>query len=497
MTQDSNPARRDPLVVIASNRGPYTFRRKPDGTFTTRKGEGGLVTALASVAGQGDVLWVAAALSKDDAAWAREQGDQPAQMDGMKLRLFIPGKRRYQMYYNRIANPLLWFIQHQMWDGVREPVITADTWEAWHEGYVAINRQFAEAIIASIPPDTDQPIVIFPQDYHLYLVPELLRAHFGTRAQIQPFIHIPWPGPDAWALLPEGMRTPMLSALLASDRIGFQTQRDAFNFIQTCRVYLPDAHAFGSRTTISWGDRRVEARAYPISIDADKLASLKDETATRLHKHQLAQSIGSQRLILRIDRIEPSKNILRGLLAFRTLLETHPEYRGKVQMLALLVPSRLEVDQYKDYLADVMAEAGMINATFSDELWEPTRIIIGNNYARAVAAMELYDVLMVNPINDGMNLVAKEGVIINERHGVLILSENAGAVYEMGDHALTISPYDVHATAEALHRALSMSPEERRAHAEALDARVRANGVRAWFQRQLQDALSAAGKHSG
>ncbi len=480
----------EPLIVIASNRGPYSFRRKDDGTFSTQRGEGGLVTALAALAANNDVLWIAAALNKDDAAWTRAHDGGTVELEDIRLRMLIPNRRRYRMYYNQIANPLLWFIQHQMWDGIREPIITADTWRAWEEGYVAINRQFADTIIAAIP-DTDQPILIFPQDYHLYLLPEMLRAHFGGRVQIQPFIHIPWPGPDVWQMLPQGMRTPLLCGLLASDRIGFQTERDAFNFVQTCRFYLPDAHAYGSRTTLAHRGRTIEARAYPISIDVEKVEALRDETSTRLHKHQLLQSIGVNRLILRIDRIEPSKNILRGLLAFRTLLETHPEYRGKVQMLGLLVPSRLEVEHYRDYLSSVMAEAGMINATYSDELWEPTRLIIGSNYARAIAALELYDVLLVNPINDGMNLVAKEGALINERGGVLVLSENAGAVFELGAHALTISPYDVHNTAEALHQALSMPRDERFRHADALREQVKGSTVQTWFQRQVHEALIA------
>ncbi|MFN8564046.1 MAG: trehalose-6-phosphate synthase [Anaerolineae bacterium] len=307
--------------------------------------------------------------------------------------------------------------------------------------------------------------------------------------QIQPFVHIPWLGPDLWRVLPAEMRTMLLESLLESDRVGFQTQIDAFNFVQTCRVYVPDAHSHGSRSSIEFGGRRVEAKAYPISIDVEKVEALKEDPQTRLLKSQLMHTIGDNRLILRTDRIEPSKNILRGFLAFQELLETHPEHRGKVQMLALLVPSRMEVAEYQTYLQEVMAVAGMINATFSDAYWEPTRIIIGNNYNRAIGAMQLYDVLLVNPIADGMNLVAKEGALVNERGGVLVLSEHAGAFYELGEHALTISPYDVHSTAEALHQALTMPAEERFRRSEALRKQVSSGGVKVWFYNQVQDAL--------
>lgn len=484
----------EPLIVVASNRGPYSFRKQKEGGFATRRGEGGLVTALAAVAANHDVLWISAALSKDDQEWATEQGDRVVQLDDMSLRLIIPDRRRYRLYYNVIANPLLWFIQHELWDSPRQPSITKETWEAWKHGYMAINRQFADTIadtIDNMEGAADRPVIVFPQDYQLYLVPHYLRKRLGERVQIQPFIHIPWPGPDAWRMLPGEMRSILLHSLLQSDRIGFQTRNDAFNFVQSCRVYVQDAHSFGSRDSIQYEGRTVQAKAYPISIDVEKVESMVREAETRLLKQQLLNNISDNRLILRIDRVEPSKNILRGFLAFRALLEDHPEHRAKVQMMALLVPSRMEVNEYQSYLQEIMAVAGMINAEFSDEFWEPTRIILGNNYHRAIAAMQLYDVLLVNPIADGMNLVAKEGVLVNERGGVLVLSEHAGAYYELGDHALTISPYDVYSTAEALHQALNMPAEERFRRAEAARVHVQTHGVKSWFQTQVQDALSA------
>lgn len=481
----------DPLIVIASNRGPYSFKLKKDGKFAAKRGEGGLVTALAALADNHDVLWISAALSKDDQEWALRYGaDKPQKVGKMLLKMITPDRRRYRMYYNVISNPLLWFIQHELWDLPRNPLITSETWESWEKGYVPINQQFADAI-AEMVQGTDRPVIIFPQDYHLYLVPKFLRERLGDRVQIQPFIHIPWPGPDSWRILPEPMRAAILESLLTADRVGFQTERDAFNFIQTCRIYVEDAHSRGSRTFIEYRGRRIDAKAYPISIDVEKVQALAEEQSTRLLKRQLLMTIGDNQLILRTDRIEPSKNILRGLLAYRTLLEKYPEHRGKVKMLQLLVPSRMEVNEYQSYLQEIMAAAAMINADFSDDLWEPVRTIIGNNYARAVAAMELYRVLLVNPVSDGMNLVAKEGALVNKKDGVLILSEHAGAFYELGEHALVISPYDVHSTAEAMHRALTMPQEERHQRAEALREIIRANDVKAWFRDQVEDALAA------
>ena len=485
----------NPLIVIASNRGPFSFTHQDDGSYAVRRGAGGLVTALSALAERHQVLWIAAAMSPDDRAWSEDHDAAPETVEGIDLRLIRPEPDRYEMYYNVIANPLLWFIQHQLWNIPRTPSITRETWHAWEEGYLAINRQFAEAIADSVK-DTDRPVLVFPQDYHLYMVPRFLRELVGNAVQIQPFIHIPWPGPDAWRILPEEMRIAILTSLLQSDRIGFQTQKEAFNFVNNARFYVPGAHSRGSRNSVDYENRVIPANTYSISVDVEKVEAMASEPQTRLLKEQMRTVIGDRRMILRVDRIEPSKNILRGLEAYRAMLEDHPEYHGNVVMLALLVPSRMEVDEYTNYLRDVMALSGMINADFSDEFWEPVRVIVGDNYHRAIAVMKQYDVLLINPIADGMNLVAKEGVLVNERNGVLLLSEHAGAFYELGEHALTVSPYDIYGMSEAMHHALSMDFNERKHRAESLREIVQQAGVREWFYNQVQDALDAATNHS-
>lgn len=479
-----------PLIVVVSNRGPFSFRKRADGSFRVERGAGGLVTALGALAEQHDVLWVAAAMDKDDRSWVDAQPDEPQQVEGISLRLIKPNKKAYQGYYNVISNPLLWFIQHQLWDTPRNPSITQETWDAWGSGYLPINKAFAQ-VVADTVAGEKRPVIVLPQDYQLYLFPHYLRELLGNKVQIQPFIHIPWPGPDAWRVLPIQMRKAILTSLLQADRVGFQTRKDAFNFVQTCRFYLDGAHSRGARDTIYYENREIKATAYPISIDARKLESLSEEPQTHLLKTQLYNFVGDRKLILRVDRIEPSKNILRGLEAYRTLLETHPEHRSKIQMMALLVPSRMEVDEYQDYLRDIMSEAGMINAKYSTSYWEPVRIVVGDNYDRAIAAMQLYDVLLVNPLADGMNLVAKEGALVNQKDGVLVLSEFAGVFYELGEQALTVSPFDIYGAANALHQALTMPPEEKRARAEALRALVKKADIRTWFYDQVDDAMRA------
>lgn len=477
-----------PLIIIASNRGPFSFRKKGRG-FSVERGAGGLVTALSALAERHSVLWVASAMSEDDRAWAQQHNGATQEVEGISLKLVEPNLEDYEGYYNEIANPLLWFIQHQLWDTPRTPSITDKTWDSWNNGYLPVNRLFAEAI-AEAAKDAQRPVIVLPQDYHLYMVPQYLRQLVGDEVQIQPFVHIPWPGPDAWRILPQAMRDTLLGSLLKSDRVGFQTAKDAFNFVQTCRFYL-GAHAYGRRDSVEYAGRDVGAVSHPISIDVEKLRQLADEQVTQLERSHLVNAVGDRQVILRVDRVEPSKNNLRGFQAYRTLLEKHPEHRGKVQMLALLVPSRMEVDEYQDYLGEIMAEAGTINAQYSDSIWEPVRIILGDNYTRAIAAMQMYDVLLVNPLADGMNLVAKEGVLVNRKNGVLVLSEYAGAFYELGNHALIVSPFDVYGTAEALHNALTMPAGEREDRAIALRDIVTKADVREWFAAQVDDALRA------
>ncbi len=482
----------EPLIVIASNRGPFSFSLNENGNFTSKRGAGGLVTALSALAQRYDVLWVAAALSDDDRAWSAQHGHRPQSIDETLIQLIDIEPTLYDQYYNVIANPLLWFIHHELWDSPRQPTITREIWQAW-ESYVAVNQQFAEYVAAAVRDELalkPRPVFIFPQDYQLHLMPYFLRKLLGDDVYIQPFLHIPWPGPDAWRMLPNEMRRMLITSLLASDRIGFQTKKDAFNFVQTARFYIEDAHSHGSRNSVNYLDRRVEAKAYPISIDVQKVRELAAERETTLLKVQLLNYLSDSQVILRVDRVEPSKNIVRSLKAYRAMLEEYPQHIGKVRMLNLLVPSRMEVSEYQSYLAEVMTEIGMINAEFSDGFWEPVRVLVGGNYARALAGMQLYDVLVVNPIADGMNLVAKEGVLVNQRNGVLLLSEFAGAFYELGEHALIVSPFDVHSTAKAMHEALVMPLDERQRRASALRQLVESSDVNVWFDLQLVDALN-------
>ena len=474
-------------LIIAANRAPVTFTQPETGKLTFERGAGGLVTALTGLALKVEGTWIGCARSPEDAAW--REGSVPLDQTGNSIyvRFLTPEASAYEGYYNVIANPLLWFLQHSMWDIPRAPVIDRSTWQAWEQGYQIVNQQFAGAITAQVRANR-KPTLVMLQDYHLYLVPHYIRQRLRPRERptLLHFIHIPWPGPDYWRILPPTMRQAILEGLCAVDVLGFQTYDDALNFQRTCESFLPNAYVKYKRGRVWYRNHATYVRDFPISIDVGQLREQAVSPEVLDYKQKLQELVGDRKLILRIDRVEPSKNIVRGFQAFEELLATYPEHRGQVKFLALLVPSRMGVEEYQDYLDEINAAAGRINAQYGGSDWEPVRLLVGENYPRAVAALQMYDILLVNAIADGMNLVAKEGPIVNRRAGVLILSERAGARQQLETSALTISPIDVYATAEALHQGLTMPAEERTIRAERLRWLIERDDIEAWLCWQLE-----------
>jgi len=475
-------------LIIVANRGPVKFQYDENGECTYTRGGGGLVTALLGLAQHVEATWVAAADTDAD----RDFKAGNVELDNgssLRVRFIEPSAEAYAGYYNVISNPLLWFLQHNMWDGVRTPTINRDTWAAWNEGYVKVNEQFADAIAEEVL-NSDKPCLVMMQDYHLYLAPRFLRKKLrgqkGRNMKLMHFIHIPWPGPEDWGMLPSDMRQAILEGLCSVDLLGFQTRDDALNFIRTCETHMPRASVKFKRGRVWVHNRSTHVRDFPISIDVDALRALAESEDVAQYKADLQGIARDRKLILRIERTEPSKNIVRGFEAYGEMLELHPEHLGKVKFLAFFVPSRLGVDEYQNYLDEIMASAGRVNAKYGSSDWEPIRILVGEDYPRAVAAMQRYDVLLVNAIADGMNLVAKEGPIVNQRDGVVVLSERTGARQQLEVGATVISPYDVYATAEALHNALTMSAEERAERAARLRWTIEREDITDWLCRQLE-----------
>lgn len=474
-------------LIIAANRAPVTFVRAQGGDLEIQRGGGGLVTALTDLCRHaGDATWIACARTEADAGW--QQGH--VALDGdteVGVQFLTPDPAAYEGYYNVIANPLLWFLQHSMWDVSRAPVIDRATWQAWEEGYKAVNALFAQAIVRQVRA-TERSTLVMLQDYHLYLAARRVRSALRRRERptVLHFVHIPWPGPEYWRILPPAMRQDILDGLCAVDVLGFQTLEDGQNFLRTCESFLPRAAVNYRRSWVWYRNHATHVRSFPISIDVQALQELARSDGVAEYRREIQDLVGDRKLVLRIDRIEPSKNIVRGFLAFEEMLALHPEHRGRVQFLALLVPSRLDVEEYRHYLDDLMSTAGWVNATYGTSEWEPVRVMVGESYPRAVAAMQLYDVLLVNSIADGMNLVAKEGPVVNQQDGVLVLSERTGARQQLEPGAIVISPCDVYATAEALHQALTMPAGDRRERAGRLQWAVEQEDISVWLCNQLQ-----------
>jgi trehalose 6-phosphate synthase len=482
-------------LIVVSNRGPVSFYRDADGARAARRGGGGLVTALRSLVTHHDVTWIASAISDADrevASSAPNEALEEISADGSRyrLRLVSHDPQAYDWYYNVVSNPMLWFIQHYLWGLSLAPCIDQGLHQAWSEGYVAVNRSFAAATVSELERDPDAAVLF--HDYHLYVAPGVVRE-LVPHASLSHFVHIPWPQPDYWRALPEPIRRAVHEGILANDVVSFHTERWRRNFLRSCEdIVGADSH-FGSGTA-RFGDRVVAARVAPISIDPSEFDALAQSPRV-LDEERLIESSRPELLVLRVDRTDPSKNVVRGFKAFELYLDQHPEMHGRVGMLALLDPSRQEIPEYAEYLGAIQRAARSLNDRFRRPGWTPVDLQIQDNFPQAVAAYKQYDVLLVNAIFDGMNLVAKEAPLVNQRDGVLILSENAGAHEELSPYALTVNPFDVAGQAEAIHCALTMPAAERQRLIQGLRSHVREHEISAWIDAQLADldeAVAAA-----
>jgi trehalose 6-phosphate synthase len=476
------PAQRTPLVLV-SNRGPVTFHA--DGVV--QRGSGGLVTALTGLASHRQAIWIASAMSEYDAEVSREHGGRafPVRSPGggeYEVRLVVSDPDAYDRFYNVFANPMLWFIQHYLWDLSNAPDIRREEIEAFEFGYNVVNEDLARAVVEELE-GASEPVVMV-HDYHLYTLPDLVRRA-RPDVFLHHFIHIPWTQGDAWRVLPSRIREEIFAGLLANDIIGFHTRSYRLNFLQSCRD-LMDLEVDFDRGIVHFGEREVWVRAYPLPIDHRATRQIaRGERVARFEQDLLRRRRDS--LILRVDRADLSKNILRGFSAFDLFLEQHPEFTERVTFMAQLMPSRTDVPQYAEYLERIEALVAVVNHRHGTPDWMPVQLKLRDDLDEAVAAYKHYDVLIVNAMFDGMNLVAKEGPIVNEREGVSILSENTGAHEELGEYALSVNPFDIQELANSIYAALTMDPRERRRRAEGLVQIVTSRDPGDWIDEQLAD----------
>ena len=468
-------------MVVASNRGPVSWQRNDDGNLEARRGFGGLVTALGGALQEQEGAWVSVALSDDDRAVAEQHAGAAFEVEAggstYQLRLVDAGDR-YEGYYNQVANRLLWFTVHQMWGEPYEPSGLGWT-DAWQD-YLAVNAMVADEVAAA---DGDE---IHLQDYHLTTAAPLVRdAH--PDAAIMQYMHTPWCPPEYLNRLPTEVSRRVLTGLLGADVVGFSSETWCDSFRRCCAAVL-GAAVDGARVTHEQGTTVVAP--FMLGVDAEDLAGSAASDAARAAGEELDAEADGRALVLRVDRTDLSKNILRGLHAYELLLERYPEHRGAVWHYAHLNPSRQSVPEYSDYLEQCGRAADRIRERFGEEC---LTLFVGDDYPRAIAAQQRSDVLIANPVTDGTNLVAKEGPALNQRDGVLVLSPGAGAADVMAEGAVMVNPYDVEAQAEALHRALTMDPQERTRRAALLRDAALVGAPAEWFgaQRQaLRDARS-------
>jgi len=471
-------------LIVAANRGPVSFSTGVAGEPVVKRGMGGLVSALNELFRRRRGTWVAAAQSDEERRLAAEGRAVEVDLEGVPYSVRYVGldPSDYHRYYNVIANPLLWFVQHYLWDPGLHPALTEEHHEAW-ESYLSVGEAFAEGVVAEIDGDGRDALVML-HDYHLYTVAPRIRER-TPRALLHHFVHIPWPQSDYWRVLPAPMRTAVFEGLLGNDIVAFHTERYARNFLEGCADVL-DVGVDRRRAMVDLGDRRVWVRWYPVSIRPETLRrSTRSEEVARESRELQARR--PECLLLRVDRLDPSKNVVRGFQAFDLFLERHPEFHRRVTFLALLQPSRQDVRQYADYRDATLRVVERLNERHGDGDWTPVDLRLQDNFPATLAAYGDYDALLVNPVFDGMNLVAKEGCAVNRRDGVLILSENAGAFAELGAFALPVSPFDLNGQAEAIHAALTMPADERRFRAARLRDVVDHNDVERWIGAQLAD----------
>ncbi|MEY2402589.1 MAG: trehalose 6-phosphate synthase [Acidimicrobiaceae bacterium] len=453
-------------VVIVSNRGPVSFQHD-NGRLVARRGAGGLVTGLAPIVAGTDAIWLAAALSDAD----REAAAQGvADADGLRVRMVDFDAGAHRMAYDVVCNATLWFCLHGLFDLARRPRIDHRWREAW-EAYRSMNEAFADAA-AEIAPDGAAVLV---QDYHLALMGPRLRALRPDLRTVH-FSHTPWCDPDGLRPLPDDVAAQFVGGIAGHHASTFHTRRWASAFETSCRAVL------GTEAKPSVG-------VTPLAPDPDDLAAAGASAECAAASQELRDAVGDRKLLVRVDRIELSKNVLRGFHAFDDLLERYPEWRQRVVFAAFLYPSREGLAEYLAYRQEAEGLVARLNDKWATADWTPIHMKTSDDYPRSMAALQLADVVLVNPIRDGLNLVAMEGVLASRHASALVLSTEAGAWEQLGDAgAIGINPFDVGATAEALHAALSMTGDEREKRHAALRAVVAARTPADWLREQLAAA---------
>ncbi|REE02151.1 bifunctional alpha,alpha-trehalose-phosphate synthase (UDP-forming)/trehalose-phosphatase [Marinoscillum furvescens] len=448
-------------TIIVSNRLPVKISQEKD-EFTYKPSEGGLATGLGSIYKQGDNIWIGwpgLPVSKTE---HRQEITENLKKESMRP-VFLTANE-IEDFYEGFSNETLWpnfhyFNQYIVFDN--------GLWKA----YQKVNRKFAKEIAEVLEPDD----TIWVHDYQLLLLPEMLRE-FAPKASIGFFLHIPFPSYESFRLLP--WRRELLNGMLGADFLAFHTYDDMRHFLSSVNRLAGLGNSNGQ---INVDNRKVMVDALPMGIDYDKYAQAAASPETLAREVRYRTSVGEQRLILSIDRLDYSKGIPQRLKAFEIFLDENPEYREKVSLLMVVVPSRDQVGKYKELKEEVDLLVGRINGKYARLNWTPIHYFYRSFPLHALSAFyRMADVALVTPMRDGMNLVCKEFIASKlDQKGVLILSEMAGASKELSD-AILINPNDLHELVDAIKRALTMPEKEQIAHMSVMQDSLKRYNIHHW-----------------
>lgn len=454
-----------PLLLVA-NRLPLVRDR---GEWRTSSG--GLVTALTPVVERVGGSWV---------GWDEDAQGVPTRVAGLNCDLHAVElePELVEGYYHGFTNRTLWPLFHDL---VVQPVID----RSWWRSYVTVTGRFADTVSEVIAASPTPPTV-WIQDYHLLMLPQLLRDRFPD-LRIGMFLHIPFPAPELFARLP--WRESLLGGMLAADSLGFHTAQYRDNFLRTVQRVLPDATVLGDSVLREDG-RRVRALDHPISIDAADFSALARDPATDREVEALQEQFGDRKVLLGVDRLDYTKGIRHRLEAIELLLEQRPDLRGRFVFVQIAVPSRDDVEEYRRLRTQVETEVGRINGRFTEPGHDvPVHYLHRSiDRTRLAAYYRVADVMCVTPLKDGMNLVAKEFVTVRDAtdgDGVLILSEFCGTAHEFGHDAVRCNPFDVEGLATLLAGALELTVDDRRGRLARMAQVVRDHDVFRWVDDEL------------
>jgi trehalose 6-phosphate synthase len=478
----------DKEIIVASNRGPVVFKKDASrDEIELIRGAGGIVGSMVPFLQKTHGTWVSSAIGECDHHMNnRYDGKVPIPLENPEYYVqFIKTEEDvYNNFNGKFANPLLWFIHHSMWNSPYSPCADDEMHQAW-DSYKYVNSMFAKAIGEDVSKSEKTPIVML-QDYHIYLTPKMIRKQHPDVLMSQ-FVHIPFPSPEIFQQLPNHMQVEILESVLTNNVLGFHIRRYMDNFLRTVKQILPTASVDHVSGDILYKGQICHVRTYPISIDIETLQKHGKDSTVMSKMKEVDEIVGNCKLIYRTDRADLSKNIIRGFQAYDMFLDKYPEWREKVKFVATLMPSRQDIKIYREYTDNIKNIVETINQKYATADWEPIKYICRGDYDLVVALLKRYDVLLVNPILDGMNIVAKEGTILNENNGVLVLSTGAGCYEELKDGAICINPYDIRQTAESLDMALLMDDKSKSLLLNEAKAAIRRNDLNKWVSDQLRD----------